>query len=135
MPRSLTAADVRAALRAAACQVAATIPAQPRVTGPTAESCFTGVGAVIVEFRPGDSPNPFKTPSISPAVAAEFRRQSRLETDVLRTCSHDVPLKGLVIARRIGRAYDSYLRGTLARLVREGKLRRASNGNGYLLGN
>lgn len=132
MIRSLSAREVRAALRAAACQLAASIPGEPEIKNPAAEACYTGAGAFIVEFRPGDQ-FPVKVTSISPMVAEEQRRRSRIEMEVLRVCTRDTPLKGLTIARRIGREYDSYLRGTLARLVREGRLRRATNGRGYLL--
>lgn len=60
-------------------------------------------------------------------------RGNPTEAAVLRVCSRDVPVKGLVIARRLGREYDAYLRRTLAGMVRRGVLRRATSGAGYLL--
>ncbi len=134
--KSLTNREMRAVLRTAACQLAAVVNEPSKVTEPTSEACFTGAGAFIVEFRPGDHCSTIKITSISPVVAAEHRKRSKLETDVLRViaAAGENALKGLTIARRLGREYDSYLRSTLARMVRDGRLGRATNGSGYVLG-
>lgn len=151
MPRlthSLSPRDIRAALRSAACHLAAEIhDPPPSVSVPTSEACYTGAGAFVVEFRPGGTPAPTVAPSPSPAFSEEQRRRSRLEDDILRVfgagastgasagaCTGAAALKGVVIARRLGRVYDSYLRATLARMVRDGRLRRATNGGGYAVG-
>lgn len=127
---SFTSHEVRAALRAAACQLAATIPGKPEIDGPTAEACCTGAGAFLVEFRPGDDMMPFKLTGPAPEVVAEQRRRRAVEVAILRVCK--TPLKGKVIANRIGRSYDSNLRSILAAMVRKGMLRRASDGRGYV---
>lgn len=136
LAKSLTAREVRAALRAAACQVAGTIPGEPRprISAPTAESCYTNTGAVIVEYRPGGLGGTLsaKPLPISPEVETAVRRESQLREAILRVCRPDAPLKGTVIARRIGHKYDGHLRVTLSRLVKEGKLRRATDGSGYV---
>lgn len=131
MSTSFTAHEVRAALRAAACQLAATIPGKPEIDGPAAEACCTGAGAFLVEFRPGDDMLPFKLASPAPEVVAEQRRRRAVEVAILRVCKA-MPLKGRVIANRIGRSYDSHLRKILAAMVRKGMLRRASDGRGYV---
>lgn len=150
MPRpcSLTPRDIRAALRTAACHLAAEIhTSPPSMSAPVAETCYTGAGAFVVEFRPGGTPAPTVAPSPSPAFSEEQRRRSRLEDDILRVfgagtstgastgaSTGTAAMKGVVIARRLGRVYDSYLRATLARMVRTGRLRRATNGGGYAVG-
>lgn len=168
--RSLSADEVRAALRAAACRLAAELPHQPHLSRQSSEVVYTDAGAVIVEFVPRAAVRPEK-PKDDPdgrcelrilnlaEFAAELQRRRRkaheasglpvddeaadetsdgrrlnpTEVEILRVCTKDTPLKGMTIARRIGREYEAYLRRTLAKMVRDGLLRRSTDGRGYLL--
>ena len=176
-PHSLTADEVRAALRAAACQLAATLPELPEAERSESEVVYIASGAVIVQFVPRATVKvpaatqqtenePAATPSPRPILnLADFtaeleqrrraagllsdaqqgdaiavidpatgrRRPSPTETEILKVCSRDVPLKGLLIARRLNREYDSYIRGVLAGMVRRGLLKRSVTGRGYVL--
>jgi hypothetical protein len=176
-PHHLTADEVRAALRAAACQLAGKLPELPEAERAEQEVVYIDSGAVIVQFVPRGT---IKVPATTQQAEnepvgktiprpilnlAEFaaeleerrrtagllsdaqrgdgtavidpktgqRRPSPTEAEILKVCSRDTPLKGLAIARRLNREYDSYIRGVLASMVKRGVLRRASNGRGYLL--
>lgn len=179
MPPShrLTADEVRAALRAAACQLAAKLPDLPDAERAEQEVVYTDAAAVIVQLVPRRTikvpaatqqaenqpagkhiPRPILSLEeftaeleqrrraagllsdaqkgeaiavIDPATGQ--RRPSPTETEIMKMCSRDTPLKGLTIARRLGSEYNSFIRGLLSSMVKRGLLRRSSKGSGYLL--
>lgn len=127
-----TPGEIRAALRRTACKLAAKIEAEDAaIRKHEVEAAVTKTGAVIVEYRPGENMMAIKLPTPDQDVLAEQRNRSALEAAIIRVCTGQA-LKGMAIAIRIGRKYDSHLRCALARMLRQGVLRRKSDGRGYM---